>query len=411
MSAYTREPTVLSVKRLEKKLGNEESASPSSSLPPNLEQSYEVQRTEEINKLLTQNSMLTKFPQLFYEIESLCTSIRQVEVTAQKEKERSSDLQSLFSQERAKYQADLNESNRKMNELTLLIQRAKTDLLSYQSKEKILLSQVKAQLEQLTATRNELQSSRQSLALQQQRYSIEMEQMKGFIQNEKSQVDTLKIEIRKQIHSHTESEEKLINQIQNLKMELEKSKSEEQKLIDKINRVQNRLQEAEIKTQRTQEKINFLTHETEKSQSKISHLEARLIQSKNEIREAIVKDKQAEEKHLKLQKSLNKMVDDLSDLKLNKELLQNEILKSKSDHEKSIAQNLALEQSLLRLRTQRASIPDSLNELVLNFSRDIQQIREEISMLPKESTETEKVNEIFTLILEQQEILKDLSSN
>lgn len=251
-------------------------------------------------------------PRLFYELESIFVTVRQVEARLLEEQEKLRVAQKDLFQERSLREAELKQSRARAAELSEIRKRLKGELEARQKDEETLNLQVKSLQGRLNAAQGELdllkarlddekrralmdqEQTKYALGREQKRYkSLEDEYRRAYAANE-----NLQAEIRKQLTQSIEREESL--KTQNAELTARKLKVEE-----RLSQLQGELSGLKIEF----EKLRQERHSKEHS---LKVAEAELQRYRAAWSEAVSRDQQMRAKLLNVNEVYGRLKEQLA---------------------------------------------------------------------------------------------------
>ncbi len=364
-----------------------------------------------LNPLNSLSSMV-HFPQIFYEIESICTTIRQLELALRDEKEKNRMLQAQFAIDKSKFQSAVNVSHQQIRDLNNEIAK---------------LNVVKAELEQ----------SKKILAVERQKFNTQTNHLHSLIKHEQSRLEALNFEfdrtkenyegrvkesqdkyfqaclqeekLKNQLQAHINQSEKLREQINNLTFDLQRARLGEQDQVSKNQVIEAKLSETISDLQKHKQDFHHYQNELNNAKIQLSSVQTELIQTRKDLNFSITREKSLKDSFDHLQLKSKELVDELTDTKFSQHTLEDKLKKLTDDFNKTSmeAERLRLLNSTLEQNNQKWGI-FLLQDFMSHKNREIERIKSQLATIPETHPDRNKVEEILALLNQQKDYLDEM---
>ncbi len=317
------------------------------------------------------------------DLEALCYSMREMELTIGKEKNKN-----------IKHQHSLRDAQHKIYELTGNVEKLKGEILGQQAKEESFADQLRSYAQNLSGAKSDLEASQRQNVDEKRRHALECESLKIIIQKEQKKFQALEREF---IASRRDSENQIDynNNLQNFN-----SSIQEKKLQAELNNQQARARSLE-------ESIFQLKDDTSRKQNELEKEQAKLLQTSLELRKALamLRNGDAELNRYKLE--LNRVREKLKSAETSVLSAKRESLAA-AERESSGVITGKYQETTPPLPPPSTKEVDPLKEFLSNKDRQISKMNREIGKLRPDQPEKKKVDQILNLMVEQRDKLKEI---
>ncbi|MFZ9595114.1 MAG: hypothetical protein ACO3A2_03460 [Bdellovibrionia bacterium] len=327
------------------------------------------------------------------ELEALCRSTREMEISIGKEKSKNYKQQQL-----------LREAHQRVFELTGNVEKLKSQLLAQQAKEDSFSDQLRKQGQEISQLRSDLEDVLQKRAEEKRKYALDCESLKILIQKEKqkyidlqNEIDLLRRESERQIDFNTNLqqfnnsivEKKLQSELNNqvaitrnlentigqLRDDLKRSKDEADREKEKLLQTSLELRKALAQARTGEGELQRYKLELMRAREKLKASEASILKAKQEAQEALERERRRG--HAQNQQEASEVVS--ADLKSGK---------SSSGSQKNSS--------------------EPLKEFLAIKEKQIDAIHKQVDQGRLKQPERKKVDELLSIMVEQRDQLKEI---
>jgi hypothetical protein len=317
------------------------------------------------------------------DLEALCHSMREMELTIGKEKNKN-----------IKHQHSIRDAHNKIYELTGSVEKLKGEIVGQQAKEESLAEQLRAHAQKLSSAKRDLETVQKQQADEKRRHSLECESLKILISKEQKRFQVLEREFSAS-RKDSESQIDYNNNLQQFN-----SSIQEKKLQTELNNQIARVRSLDETIFQLKEELSRRQNETEKEQAK-------LLQTSLELRKALAQMRNGDTE-------LGRYKIELTRAREKLKIAEAAVLSAKRE---SLA---AAERETSGVITGKYQDPsektdlngkkdsDSLKKFISNKDRQISNISRELEKMRPGQNEKKKVDQILNLMVEQRDQLKEI---
>ncbi|MEO7163109.1 MAG: hypothetical protein ABI041_09320 [Bdellovibrionia bacterium] len=316
------------------------------------------------------------------ELEALCHSMRDMELTIGKEKNKN-----------IKHQHSLRDAQQRIYELTGSVEKLKGEIVGQQAKEESLAEQLRVHAQKLSAAQNDLALSQKQNLDEKRRYSLECESLKILISKEQKRYQGLEREFSV---SRRDSESQIDY---NINLQQFNSSIQEKKLQSELNKQVARVRALEETVSELKEELSRRQSETEKEQAK-------LLQTSLELRKTLAQLRNGDAELTRYKAELTRAREKLKSAEAAVLIAKRESLAAAERETTSIIIGNYQDTSNAEASTKRD--PDPLKKFLSNKDRQISNISRELEKMRPGQPEKKKVDQILNLMVEQRDQLKEI---
>jgi chromosome segregation ATPase len=355
---------------------------------------------------------LLKFPQFFYEIETFCSAVQQLDQELKNEREKNRVLNSKFASESNRFQKAINESHQQIRDLSRQVQHLTSVKSELESTKKIHLEERQHQTNQIQNLRTQIKQEQSRLEMLSLEFSKSKDTYELDLKNSQDKYFRICLQeekIKHQLHIQVSQSENLKSQLQALTQELNNARMKEHKSVSKNQAQEAKLSELHTEIQKQKQNLQYYQNELGQAKSNLTSMQLDLIQTQKELTSSADREMKLRRDFDLLQSKTKHMVDELTDSHLNFHLIEEKLTKITEDFNKTSIEleKLKMENSALEHNNQKWGL-FLLQDFMAHKNREIERVERQLASIPEQHPDRGKVVEILELLKEQRHYLSDI---